>query len=132
MKNFNYTIHEHDAKKAGKHFDIRLQKGNEIHSFALPKSTIPDINSVVLAIKTSVSRTDGPLRYQGTIPDGQYGAGLIKIIEQGTYEILEWTSDSSKIIIFFPQQTGGQYLTGRYYLIKTSKENNYIFGKSKN
>lgn len=42
MVRLQYTIHQHNAKKAGPHFDLRLEKGNEVHSFALPKNKLPD------------------------------------------------------------------------------------------
>ena len=130
MAKLQYTIHQHNAKKAGPHFDLRLEKGNEVHSFALPKNKLPDDKHVYLAIKTHVDDNKGALDFYGQIPNGIYGAGEIIIYEKGYYNILDWPSDSSKIIFEVPYQNGAQKLLGVYYLIKT-KENQYIFGKKK-
>lgn len=128
-----YTIHEHRARRAGLHYDLRLQQGNNVHSFALPKAKLPDENNIYMAVKTHVDYNNlDILKFSGSIPDGKYGAGNISVIETAKMEIIEWTTDSSKIIFFVPYQFGGQYLRGKYYLIKTSRENVYIFGKSKN
>lgn len=45
-KNNQYTLHEHRAKRAGLHFDLRLQKKNDVYSFALPKAKIPEKHTV--------------------------------------------------------------------------------------
>jgi len=131
-KNGTYIIHLHDAKKAGKHYDLRLTINNTTHSFTLPKMKIPGIDDVVLAIKSYVEYDVHKINpYRDVIPDGEYGAGTLKTIETGKFEVLDWPTDSSKIVLYFPSQTGGQYLVGTYYFVKT-KENHYIFGKKKN
>lgn len=133
VRKTRYTIHEHRARRAGLHYDLRLQKGNDVYSFALPKARIPDENNVMLAILGHVDHDDlKALNFYGSIPKDEYGAGNLTIIENGLYNILDWPSDSSKIIFFVPKQIGGQILCGRYYLVKTSRgENQFIFGKSK-
>ena len=67
MVRLQYTIHQHNAKKAGPHFDLRLEKGNEVHSFALPKNKLPDDKHVYLAIKTHVDDNKGTLDFYGHI-----------------------------------------------------------------
>ena len=123
---FKYTIHQHNAKKAGSHLDLRLQYKKQVHSFSLPKDKLPDSNNVVLAIKTHVDNNTDSLVFDGTIPDGSYGAGTLSIIETGFYNPIEWNL-SDKIIF----NTKNQLLNGTYYLIKTKKPNQWIFGKKK-
>jgi bifunctional non-homologous end joining protein LigD len=132
MARTRFTIHEHRARRAGLHYDLRLQKGNNVYSFALPKAKLPDENKIFLAILSHVDRDNlKALDFIGSIPDGDYGAGNLSILETGYYNILDWPSDDSKIIFEVPPQFGLQVLVGRYYLVRTSKENNYVFGKSK-
>lgn len=132
-KKQRYTVHEHRARRAGLHYDLRLQKGNNVYSFALPKAKLPDENTVYLAIQTHTDYDDlSALNFSGSIPDGKYGAGNLIILETGQYEILDWPENSDKIIFYVPFQFGGQILKGKFYLVKTSHgENNYIFGKSR-
>jgi bifunctional non-homologous end joining protein LigD len=126
-----YTLHEHRARRAGLHYDLRLQKGNDVYSFALPKAKLPDDKKVFLAVLSHVDRNDlSALDFIGSIPDGNYGAGNLSILETGKYIILDWPTDNSKIIFEVPKQFGLQDLVGRYYLVKTSQEKNYVFGKS--
>ncbi len=126
-----YTLHEHRARRAGLHYDLRLQKGNNVYSFALPKAKIPDEKQVFLAILSHVDRNNlSALTFVGSIPSGEYGAGNLSIIETGTYNILDWPSDDSKIVFEIPKQFNFQEIVGRYYLVRTSKDTNYIFGKS--
>ena len=126
-----YTLHEHRARRAGLHYDLRLQKGNNVYSFALPKARIPDEKQVFLAVLSHVDRNDlSALTFVGSIPTGEYGAGNLTIIETGTYNILDWPTDDSKIVFEIPKQFNFQYIVGRYYLVRTSKDTNYIFGKS--
>ena len=125
-----YTLHEHRARRAGFHLDLRLQKGNDVYSFALPKSTLPDGQKIFLAILSHVDRNNlSALTFVGSISNGEYGSGSLSIRETGTYKILDWPSDNSKIVFEIPRQFNYQDLFGRYYLVKTSNENNFIFGK---
>jgi len=131
VKTEKYILHLHKAKKAGRHYDLRLFKGSECHSFALPKTQLPTMSKIVLAIKTHVDSGANVSRtYKYEIPDGEYGAGTLEIVEEGPVHILEWPSDSSKIIMYFPNSNGGQYLKGKYYLVRT-RNNEYVFGMSK-
>ena len=72
---------------------------------------------------------DHPLEYakfHGTIPEGNYGAGKVKIWDKGKYNLVEKTS---KKIIF---EIHGKKLKGKYALIKTNyggKKNSWLFFK---
>jgi bifunctional non-homologous end joining protein LigD len=50
--------------------------------------------------------------FEGTIPEGQYGAGTVEIWDRGTYETEQWTDD---VIVFVLH---GQRLRGRYNLVR--------------
>jgi len=72
---------------------------------------------------------DHPLAYakfHGIIPEGNYGAGKVKIFDNGKYEMLENTP--SKILF----ELHGKKLHGKYVLIKTSyggKKNSWLWFK---
>lgn len=108
---YRYVIQEHNADKAGKHFDLRLENDKgALSSWAIPKAKLPIGKEKLLAIKTE----DHPIEYMdfsGIIPSG-YGKGKVKIYDKGTYEEIEKTTNK---LIF---RIKGK---GTYNLIKTDK-----------
>jgi len=61
-----------------------------------------------------------PLEYaafEGEIPQGQYGAGLVKIWDRGTYECEKWTDREVKVVLH------GKRARGRYVLFQTRGDN---------
>lgn len=79
-----FVLHRHHATRL--HYDLRLEKGGVLRSWAIPKGLPPRPGIMRLAISTE----DHPLDYinfEGTIPKGQYGAGEMWIYGRGRYEI---------------------------------------------
>lgn len=117
-----FVVQEHNASHL--HYDLRLEKDGVLKSWAVPKG-IPQKSGIKrLAIKTE----DHPLEYaefQGTIPEGQYGAGEVKIWDKGSYRIKLWEENK---IEFNPY---GKKLTGTYVLVRFKKggENNWLLMK---
>jgi bifunctional non-homologous end joining protein LigD len=64
----------------------------------------------------AVHTEDHPMEYntfQGSIPEGHYGAGEVRIWDKGTYDLLEWTD---KKVSF---RLHGERYQGEYHLVKT-------------
>lgn len=77
-----FAIQEHHTARF--HYDLRLQIGKVMPSWAIPKGIQDDPKVKRLAMKTE----DHPLEYRkfhGTIPEGEYGAGEVLIWDEGTY-----------------------------------------------
>ena len=78
----SFVIHEHHSTNL--HWDLRLQVNKVLFSWAIPKG-LPEEKG----IKRLALRMPGHglswLRFKGTIPDGEYGAGKVIIWEQGVY-----------------------------------------------
>ena len=106
-----FTIHEHHARNL--HWDFRLEINGKLKSWAIPKQPPKTKGIKRLAIQVP----DHDIKYakfEGVIPKGLYGAGKVKIWDNGTYELVEKTP---KKIEF---KLKGKKLTGTYVLIKTN------------
>lgn len=105
-----FVVHEHDASHL--HYDLRLSMGGVLRSWAVPKEPPEKEGVKRLAIMTE----DHPLEYanfEGTIPEGKYGAGTVRIWDKGEFTIEEEKDDR---LLF---ELKGRRLSGRYALIRT-------------
>ena len=144
-----YVIQKHHASHL--HYDLRLEMKGVLKSWAIPKT--PPIKKGIkrLAIMTE----DHPLGYEkfeGEIPEGQYGAGNVKIWDSGTYELKDAEGDpfgnrDAKTPQAYPETffkkmftegkieiiIHGKKLKGNYVLIKThygsKPEKSWLFFK---
>jgi len=118
-----FVVHEHHASHL--HWDLRLQIRNVLKSWAVPKQPPRSKNLKRLAIEVE----DHPLSYadfEGTIPEGHYGAGEVKIWDKGRLKIIEITDDKIEFELI------GKKLLGRYVLIKAKlggEKKNWLFFK---
>jgi bifunctional non-homologous end joining protein LigD len=108
-----FVVQEHHARRL--HWDLRLERGGVLVSWALPKGLPPDPKRNHLAVHTE----DHPLEYagfSGQIPAGEYGGGRMTIWDAGTYECETWTDREVKVVLH------GQRARGRYALFRTRGE----------
>ena len=119
-----FVVHEHDASHL--HYDLRLEIAGVLRSYAIPKE--PPIKEGIkrLAIQTE----DHPLEYagfEGTIPEGMYGAGTVRIWDSGEFVI---EKDMDEELLF---ELKGKKLMGKYALIRTKfkGKDSWLFFKRK-
>ena len=117
-----FVIHEHHASRL--HWDLRLEMDGVLKSWAVPKepSSDPTVKRLAVAVD------DHPLSYatfEGKIPEGSYGAGEVKIYDNGKYVLEERTG--GKIIFTL----SGKKLKGAYCLIRLKDTKNWLFFKKK-
>jgi len=111
------VFHKHQARNL--HYDLRLEVDGVLVSWAVPKGPSLDPARKRLAVMVE----DHPLDYadfEGSIPDGEYGAGAVMIWDRGTYRSLKDSPVAEALAeghleIF----VHGQKLKGRYALVRT-------------
>ena len=119
-----FVVQEHHARRL--HYDLRLEKEGVLKSWAVPKGIPEKAGDKRLAVQTE----DHPLEYanfEGTIPEGQYGAGTVKIWDKGTFDVKLWKEDMVEFTL-----KGGR-LHGKYVLTKFKKagDNDWLLLKAR-
>lgn len=116
-----FVIHEHEAKRAGLHHDLRLQVNGVMESWAIPKG-VP--TSASQGRRLAIKMPDHPLEYAsftGEIKEG-YGAGTVDIWDEGEYVVIQSKPDQRWI------QLRGDKVAGNYY-IRRWKGNHWLIWK---
>ena len=121
-----FVVQKHAASHL--HFDLRLELGGVMKSWAVPKGPSADPAERRLAVEVE----DHPLEYntfEGTIPAGEYGGGTVMLWDRGTYsaddlpdgadeeEALAAALEKGKLSVTF----NGERLRGSYALVRTRR-----------
>jgi bifunctional non-homologous end joining protein LigD len=109
-----FVIQKHAARRL--HYDLRLEMDGVLKSWAVTRgpSLVPGEK------RLSVHVEDHPMDYgdfEGTIPEGQYGAGTVIVWDRGTWTpVFDAHKGYAKGHLEFELQ--GEKLTGRWHLIR--------------
>ncbi len=129
-----FVVQRHQARNL--HYDLRLEIGGVLKSWAVPKGPSMNPAEKRLAIHTE----DHPMKYltfEGTIPKGNYGAGKMAIWDTGTFSLIAETNkngleqlEAGELKLNFQ----GDKLRGDFTLVKTgagSKKDQWLLIKKK-
>jgi DNA ligase D-like protein (predicted polymerase)/DNA ligase D-like protein (predicted 3'-phosphoesterase) len=131
-----FVIQEHHARHL--HYDLRLEVGGVLKSWAVPKQPSSDPAVKRLAIMVE----DHPYDYkdfEGTIPSG-YGAGTVAIWDKGTYSVDDTNAKESEKLIKAGLKKGslhftlkGKKLKGIFHLVRLNRsgKNEWLLMKKK-
>ncbi len=125
-----FIVHKHAARRL--HYDLRLEHDGVLWSWAVTRGPSLDPEEKRLAVHVE----DHPLEYggfEGTIPQGQYGAGSVIIWDEGRWQPEgDPVHGMAKGHIAFALE--GHKLAGRWHLVrlkprKAEKRDNWLLIK---
>lgn len=129
-----FVVQKHDATSL--HYDFRLEADGVLISWAVPKGPSTDPREKRLAVPTE----DHPVDYgefEGTIPQGEYGAGTVIVWDTGSYRNLT-ERDGREVPVAHAVERGhvkvwleGEKLTGGYALTRTGRSESWLLVKQR-
>jgi DNA ligase D-like protein (predicted ligase)/DNA ligase D-like protein (predicted polymerase)/DNA ligase D-like protein (predicted 3'-phosphoesterase) len=117
-----FVVHRHHASRL--HYDLRLERNGVLKSWAVPKGLPPRPGIKRLAVNVE----DHPLEYvdfEGAIPKGEYGGGMMWKFAQGRYLTTKEKEDG----FYFRLQS--RELNAEYRVHRT-KENQWLLERVDN
>ncbi|WP_184149104.1 DNA ligase D [Amaricoccus macauensis] len=127
-----FVVHKHHASH--EHYDLRLELGGVLKSWAVPKGPSLDPREKRLAVETE----DHPVEYidfEGVIPAGEYGGGQMIVWDTGTWAPMgDPEADLAKGAFKF--RLAGKKLTGGWMLARLKprpgeKKTNWLLFKER-
>jgi bifunctional non-homologous end joining protein LigD len=122
-----FVIQKHAASHL--HYDFRLEMNGTLKSWAVPKGIATEVG-----VKRSAFQVeDHPISYmkfEGTIPQGQYGGGTVMVWDIGTYELLGGSHESGNLKLMLK----GQKLKGEWHMFRIRSDDRkpvWLIAKSK-
>jgi DNA ligase D-like protein (predicted 3'-phosphoesterase) len=112
VANDRFVVQLHDATTL--HFDLRVQFGDVLRSWAVPKG--PSLDPAVRRLAVPVE--DHSLaagEFEGVHGGGSRGTGAVIIWDEGTAEVVRDDPDHVSFVL------DGQKLAGRFSLVRTSE-----------
>lgn len=133
-EHLRFVVQHHTARRD--HFDFRLEWNGSLLSWAVPKG--PSFNTCDRRLAVQVE--DHPLEYrnfEGTIPKGEYGGGVVMLWDEGYWEpqegvdVDEGLRDGSLKFILTGRRLKGKWALIRMKAKEGGVENNWLLLKEK-
>ncbi len=130
-KALHFVVQKHEATRL--HYDFRLEHNGVLLSWAVPKGPSLNTDDKRLAMMVEDHPIDY-MKFEGTIPAGNYGAGTVMVWDLGNYApIIPMKEGLKKGELKFV--LNGKKLQGQFALVKTKgfggKENSWLLIKDR-
>ena len=116
-RNGAFVVHQHDATRM--HWDLRIEVGGALESFAVPRGPSLRVADKRLAIHTE-AHPIAYLDFEDVIPEGNYGAGAMIAWDKGRVRYLETSAEEGIATGKIDFELWGNKLRGRFALVKTT------------
>ncbi len=127
-----FVVQHHMARK--EHYDLRLEWEGVMLSWAVPKGPSFDTHDKRLAVQVE----DHPLEYrnfEGTIPKGEYGGGIVMIWDEGFWEpfgnVREGLKKGELKFALMGARLKGKWALVRWKAISGDTKDNWLLLKEK-
>ena len=110
-----FVIQKHAASHL--HYDFRLEMGGTLKSWAIPKGVPTELGMKRAAFQVE-DHPLGYLKFEGTIPKGQYGGGTVMVWDIGTYRLLGGSHAEGNLKLML----SGKKLKGEWHMFRIRSE----------
>jgi bifunctional non-homologous end joining protein LigD len=117
-----FVIQKHQASHL--HYDFRLEHEGALKSWAVPKGVSERAGVKRLAIAVEDHPVDY-INFSGTIPEGEYGAGLVEIWDKGKWQAIDGSLERGSMKF----KLAGKKLKGEYVLVRMKDKKNWLIYK---
>ena len=117
-----FVIQKHAATHL--HYDFRLEMDGVLKSWAIPKDPPTESGVKRLAVQVEDHQLSY-INFEGTIPEGEYGAGRVEVWDKGIY-VLKHRSPNKLVFTL-----SGDKLNGDYTLLRFREDKNWLLFKNK-
>lgn len=115
-----FVVQEHHASHL--HWDFRLELDGVLKSWAVPKGVPEEPGMKRLAVEVE-DHLVSYIGFEGVIPEGQYGAGEVKIWDKGTFTLTERSPNRISFTL------DGERLSGAYMLTRMKGGKEWLIWK---
>ena len=124
-----FVVQKHRATQL--HYDFRLEADRVLKSWSIPKG--PSVDPTVKRFAVAVE--DHPVdygRFEGVIPEGEYGAGTVMVWDRGTY-VPEDGADAAPALRKgkLALTLRGRKLKGRWALVRMGGRRRWLLMKQR-
>ncbi|MDO8540537.1 MAG: non-homologous end-joining DNA ligase [Opitutaceae bacterium] len=110
-----FVIQKHAASHL--HYDFRLEMDGTLKSWAVPKGPPYELGVKRAAFEVEDHPIDY-LRFEGTIPKGQYGGGTVMVWDIGTYELLRGSHEKGDLKL----RLHGKKMKGEWHIFRIKSD----------
>lgn len=121
---WEFVVQEHDAKRAKKHYDLRLGDPKTQKGYSWAGRYLPKPGEIRLFNLQPVHEIEY-FNFEGEIPEG-YGAGKVKIVNRSKAYVVESSPDRVKFVV--PTDKGNE----EYLLLKHTGHRWYVLNTTQN